>query len=590
MLKHTECLDQLKKLLPVQFEEVIFRLDVPAGILTGAPAPPSSRAIELIRWTEGRFNHLQPLADALAAVVSPDTDNPPAAVPPRQTAALIYAKPIDCNELERIQQIAEAAQLTLEQVKAACAIARQANIPDYQRAQYFEQKLHKTQDFADALSEFIARYQDNSQVSATALAALHQALHSYTQADYLQSEQGVNRAAAQTQPNNPAATAELLLLNSQLSALQDYAQSEQRYYQQAKAVMDLFTELDESFDLIQADYQEKEGMRFVRKGEYALSIPFLRRALDLRQRSLGTSHPAVARSLNDLAFAYHQAGEFAQALPLFQRALAIRKTVLGEQHPDYASSLNNLAALYESQGQLAQALPLFQRASEIFKTVLGEQHPDYASSLNNLAALYESQGEFAQALPLYQRASEIFKTVLGEQHPDYASSLNNLAGLYEAQGQLAQALPLFQQALAIRKTVLGEQHPDYATSLNNLAALYESQGEFAQALPLFQQASEIFKTVLGEQHPHTQTVLRNYQIAQDELAAQQAKAASVSEITVTYDPRQFANVCDASAAYAQFQAQHGTAAPPAAAPPAPADAPAPPKPASFWQRLWRRRG
>jgi tetratricopeptide (TPR) repeat protein len=72
-------------------------------------------------------------------------------------------------------------------------------------------------------------------------------------------------------------------------------------------------------------------------------------------------------------------------LQLYRRALVIRERVLGSDHPDVATSLNNLASLYKSQGKYDEAEPLHRRALAIREKSLGSDHPDVAASLNNLA-------------------------------------------------------------------------------------------------------------------------------------------------------------------------------------------------------------
>src|SRR5205823_1859355 len=112
-----------------------------------------------------------------------------------------------------------------------------------------------------------------------------------------------------------------------------------------------------------------------------------------------------AASLMDHAANYLRArGLSREAVPFVQRALTIREQVLGPTHPATASSLNNLAYLYNSQGESAQAEALYQRALAIYEQVLGPNHPYTATSLNNLAVLYKNQGEYVKAAPLYQRA------------------------------------------------------------------------------------------------------------------------------------------------------------------------------------------
>jgi hypothetical protein len=53
--------------------------------------------------------------------------------------------------------------------------------------------------------------------------------------------------------------------------------------------------------------------------------------------------PDVGTSLNNLAALYRAQAQYAKAGPLYQRARAIREKALGSEHPDVAASLNNLA-------------------------------------------------------------------------------------------------------------------------------------------------------------------------------------------------------------------------------------------------------
>jgi hypothetical protein len=47
-----ELLTRLARLLPVQFEEVLFRVDIPRGYVPGAGAPQLARAIAVIQYME----------------------------------------------------------------------------------------------------------------------------------------------------------------------------------------------------------------------------------------------------------------------------------------------------------------------------------------------------------------------------------------------------------------------------------------------------------------------------------------------------------------------------------------------------------
>ena len=114
-----------------------------------------------------------------------------------------------------------------------------------------------------------------------------------------------------------------------------------------------------------------------------------------------------AYNLNEEASDLHSAGKYAEALPLYKRALAIREKTLGPEHPEVALSLNNLAELYRVQGEYAEALPLYKRSLAIAEKALGPEHPDVALSLNNLAELYRNTGRIEEAEVLERRVAKI---------------------------------------------------------------------------------------------------------------------------------------------------------------------------------------
>jgi tetratricopeptide (TPR) repeat protein len=53
--------------------------------------------------------------------------------------------------------------------------------------------------------------------------------------------------------------------------------------------------------------------------------------------------------------------------------LLIREKTLGTDHPDVATSLNNLALLYSTTGKYSEAEPLYKRALEISEKALGNE-------------------------------------------------------------------------------------------------------------------------------------------------------------------------------------------------------------------------
>ena len=245
------------------------------------------------------------------------------------------------------------------------------------------------------------------------------------------------------------------------------------------------------------------------QGKYAEAEPLFLRALRLTEAALGPDHPIVGIHLNNLAGLYLAQGKYAEAEPLMHRALRLTEAAFGPDHPKVGIRLNNLAELFRTQGKYTDAEPLMHRSLRLTETAFGPNHPHVAIALNNLAELFRTQGKYTDAEPLFHRVLQIDETALGPHHPDVAIDLNNLAGLYLTQGKYAEAEPLMHRALRLTEAALGPDHPKVGIRLNNLALLYKKQGKYAEAEPLFHRALKIDEAALGANHPDVAIDLNN---------------------------------------------------------------------------------
>ena len=71
------------------------------------------------------------------------------------------------------------------------------------------------------------------------------------------------------------------------------------------------------------------------------------------------------KSLDQQLDKVNRPGNYQEAVKVAQKALVIREKILGSGHPDVATSLNNLAGIYRSLGDYARAVHLCKRALAI---------------------------------------------------------------------------------------------------------------------------------------------------------------------------------------------------------------------------------
>jgi CHAT domain-containing protein/Tfp pilus assembly protein PilF len=231
------------------------------------------------------------------------------------------------------------------------------------------------------------------------------------------------------------------------------------------------------------------------EGRYNDGIEIARRAIALREQSLGSEHADVAVSLQTLAELQGKAGKFALAESSCQRFLSIREKISGPDHQDTAKALVCLGDVYFRTGE--QADPLYQRALAIFEKTLGPEHLETSRALVGLAKIHTQSAAYERAESLYERALSIQERVGDAGSLDAAATLNSFGVMCIRTGAHARAKTLLSRSLAIRETVLGPEHPDTAVSTGNLALLYTDTGDYVEAEAMLKRTL----AVMGLDHP-----------------------------------------------------------------------------------------
>ena len=85
-------------------------------------------------------------------------------------------------------------------------------------------------------------------------------------------------------------------------------------------------------------------------GDYAAAEQLLRDAVDRQEATLGSSHPDLATTLNNLAFVCERTGKFDEAERGYRRAHKIAVASLSPGHPFIKTSLANLVDFCEARG------------------------------------------------------------------------------------------------------------------------------------------------------------------------------------------------------------------------------------------------
>lgn len=208
-------------------------------------------------------------------------------------------------------------------------------------------------------------------------------------------------------------------------------------------------------------------------------------ALRLRRGPGGDETVAVAESLNNLANCARTPGE---AIEYMRQALAIRARLLGTDDPLTLQSQVNLARASMGQGDLAAADPLLRQAIDAYRSLGALGTDGLAQALLSLAQIELRNQHPAAALECGTEALQLERDRFGDLHPRVALAFDLRAAMHEAAGDRAAAITDWREALRIRRAVLPEGHRDLGRSLTALGTMLANAEDRDAAVALLEEA------------------------------------------------------------------------------------------------------
>jgi tetratricopeptide (TPR) repeat protein len=244
------------------------------------------------------------------------------------------------------------------------------------------------------------------------------------------------------------------------------------------------------------------GTLLAMQGRYAEAEQSLRETLRRQTRLYGETHPAVARTLKDLARAVDNRGDLNAAIPLMQRSVVMQRALRGgEPHPDLAEVLNDMGLLLYEKGDLNDAEKFYRESLAMNRRLLGDKHPEIANGLENVAMSVQDKGDLAGAEKLYRQSLEMRRELLGAEHPEVGRTLANLASLQYDRGETREALENMRGVLAIYRKAYPADHPETARILNTIGSWLTMGGEHLEAAVYLEEGLAMRRRLFNARHP-----------------------------------------------------------------------------------------
>lgn len=246
------------------------------------------------------------------------------------------------------------------------------------------------------------------------------------------------------------------------------------------------------------------GGILVQLGDHPRARKLLRRALEIKERELGSSDRSVAATLALLALA---ADDPKEARTLNERSLSIREKVLGPDHVEVAWTLSNLGGTLGELGEYEESHKRLVRALEIKEKEFDPDDLEVAITLGNLGNSFDRLGKYDEALRAQRKGLEIEIGALGEQHIVVARTLLSLSSTHSGRGEYGAARRLAERALAVMEHDLGATNLQTVGARSTLGAVLVHLDEHEEARRHLSEVVESLETTLGPEHPGMGTPL-----------------------------------------------------------------------------------
>jgi tetratricopeptide (TPR) repeat protein len=262
---------------------------------------------------------------------------------------------------------------------------------------------------------------------------------------------------------------------------------------------------------VQAELLSEMGGVYDSLGLYVEAEPLVRRALTLREKTLGPSDEKTLKDVRQLAFLLgNRLGRLEEGAELAAQGFNRAKLTLGEDHDETLRIKNVLATIRRHQARYDEAEALFLEIIARRRSLFGQDHPTTLVALQNLSGLYHDRARYADCARLDAEILEARRRTLGEDHPDTIIEMNNLALCFAGLGRHHEAQATMDRAVRLGEKVWGVEHPQYGVLLHTRGELAIGRGDMASAEADLMRALEIYDRK-GE---GTQRPVALYELAQ----------------------------------------------------------------------------
>jgi len=233
----------------------------------------------------------------------------------------------------------------------------------------------------------------------------------------------------------------------------------------------------------------------------------LRLSFDAYQRSrrgLGAGDPATMRCAAEAVHALGSLDRTLEAEKLLRMSLDEASRTRGLRDPQVLLHSLILARMLASEGHGAEAVAMATSARDDIGRALGHDSPEYATACYRLGDIHTFLGQWTEAEPVLREARDLYFALYGGDHPEAIAAVDYLGWALEELGRLEDALPMREQLLELASRYYAPTHPAVIGAKNSLAyTLVQLRRDPERAEGLARDAVALAIRVFGPDNAHT---------------------------------------------------------------------------------------
>lgn len=238
----------------------------------------------------------------------------------------------------------------------------------------------------------------------------------------------------------------------------------------------------------------KKGVYLYSKDEEAAIFTF-KKALDIRQSTLGNAHSEVGNSFYTIGITYKKIAQIESAIEYLKLGLdtyAKAKDSIG-----ISKCYEQLGSSYTLLNEYETAEGYYYSMIEILKKTYHTNHPRIARLNNFLGVLKIKQNQFEAAYNYLKKSIQIYEKNIDHFPYDAADYYQNLALVLNELGQTEEAKKANFKVLELHQKKYGLISREVVDVYENIAVYYISQGKFNKTFNYLQKALEIQQQLVG---------------------------------------------------------------------------------------------